>query len=179
MFLERGVKVNCALLAVVALTLRPLAVAQQPIPTPLHTGVLEYQRTQVEVKDNLYHINGYVCTEGSAHYGPDCVPEVATPSFSEKTTLTLDDGRVLSIRGSLVKLAYLEAETRGNKGTWKVAYEFEESRQNPFTGHTIQFVKVVFPVTVGDKIIPVTKHIMFDVSDKFLNASTIEEGNSN
>ena len=158
------------------------AVAQQPmqqaptLATTSHTGVLVYQRTfPKDQPDNLYHIGGYGCTEGSEHRGPDCAPDPVTPSFYETETLTLEDGRKLNVHGGLVDIARLETIAHGNSGKWNVLYEFEESRLNPFTGHTIQYVKVVFPVTISGKILPITKHIVFDVSDKYLNASTIED----
>jgi len=152
---------------------------QQPAAAPAtHTGVFVYQRVLAkDAPNNLYHVGDDVCTEGSEHYAPDCARNPTTPDAYDIATLTLDDGRVLHVHGSLAVAARAEAITHGDKGTWNVSYVFEETRQNPFTGHTLQYVSVVFPATINGKGHLVTKQIMFDQQDKFLNASTIEESN--
>ncbi len=140
-----------------------------------YTGILVYQRTYLgNAPDDLYHIGGDVCTPGSEHYGPDCVPEPKLPNYHESATLKLEDGRVLHVTNTtLAGLASLEAMSQAkNSGTWNVTYRFTSTRENPFTHHIIQYVEVVFPMTISGKPHPTTKHISFDTSDPTLGAFT-------
>ena len=140
-----------------------------------HTGILAYQRIfSNNAPDDLYHIGGYACTQGSERYGPDCVPEVNVPDYRVSATLKLEDGRVLRIADTtLAGVASLEAMSQKKEmGTWDVIYRFTSTKENPFTHHMIQFVEVVFPMTLSGKPHPVTKHISFDTSDPTLGAFT-------
>jgi hypothetical protein len=139
------------------------------------TGILVFQRIfSNSVPDGLYHVGGYVCTQGSERYGPDCVPEVVVPDYHDSATLKLEDGRVLRVTNTtLAGVASLEAMSQTkNMGTWSVTYRFTSTRENPLTHHIIQYVEVVFPMTISGKPHPVTKHISFDTSDPTLGAFT-------
>jgi hypothetical protein len=147
----------------------------QPNTSSDHTGVLLYERIFTNKTPNeLYHIDGYVCTPGSEHYGPDCVPEPNVPNYHESVTLKLEDGRVLRVTNTtLAGVAGLEAMSQAkNTGTWNVTYRFTSTRENPFTHHIIQYVEVVFPMTISGKPHLVTKYISFDTSDPTLGAFT-------
>lgn len=143
--------------------------------SPDHTGILVYQRIfSSNAPDGLYHVGGYVCTQGSENYGPDCVPEVNVPNYQVSATLKLEDGRILRIANTtLAGVASLEVMSqKKNIGTWNVTYRFTSTRENPFTHHIIQYVEVVFPMTISGKPHPITKHISFDTSDPTLGAFT-------
>jgi hypothetical protein len=143
--------------------------------SPDRTGTLVYERIfSNNIPDGLYHIGGYACTQGSEHYGPDCVPEVNVPNYRVSATLKLEDGRILHIANTtLAGVASLEAMSQNkNMGTWTVTYRLTSTKENPFTHHTIQFVDVVFPMTISGKPHPITKHISFDTSDPTLGAFT-------
>lgn len=140
-----------------------------------HTGILGYERTfSKNAPDTLYHVNGYACTQGSENYGPECAPEVNVPNYHESATLKLEDGRVLRVTNTtLAGVAGLEAMSHmKNIGTWNVTYRFTSTRENPITHHIIQYVEVVFPMTISGKPHPITKHISFDTSDPTLGAFT-------
>jgi hypothetical protein len=99
---------------------------------------------------------------------------VNVPDHHDSATLKLEDGRSLNVANTtLAAVASLEAISQNkNLGTWNVTYRFTSTRENPFTHHIIQFVEVVFPMTISGKPHPITKHISFDTSDPTLGAFT-------
>lgn len=145
--------------------------AQNSIPD--HTGTLSYKRLIVNPPDTsgLYHVNGYVCSDGSEHYAPDCVPEDSRTSEVDIATLKLDDGRVISITGTpLAGLAKVEAMSQGDTGTWSVTYRLLSERENPITHHLIEIIQVVFPIKINGKTVPISKRLSVDKSSEFLSA---------